>query len=346
MAARRGDAWLGLRRTWGWLPPLLTALVAGVLLLGVAEGLLFANALVRGGDLAGLTGLVLGAMALLIYVAVPGAVGLLFALPVVALWRRPRRILVLRRFHQRRGDRELRRLLRRSAAPLGHVYTLSDPSLSVPWMVRFPVLLSHLLAFQFHLRTVRGAPGVRRVARAVEVTWLRNLNWALSFRKVFAVRTDGRDESWRPCVRSLARSADAVLVDVRAPNDNVRWELGHCAESGQLDKVVLLTSEERHAASRAYVDRLALAGLGGRPWLVVDRDDRRAALETLREVADGAERAAPAPDPVPNVLDRVAWSYAESVAGLLGLALGPALWLAPLVIGFFLWRDTYGAGFR
>lgn len=80
---------------------------------------------------------------LVIYVALyvlPLVLTLPICVPIVTLWTDPPRFLVFRSFNHAQVTGPLRKVLKREAAPFGHVYTLSDADIKVPWFVRVPLL--------------------------------------------------------------------------------------------------------------------------------------------------------------------------------------------------------------
>ena len=164
------------------------------------------------------------------------------ALPVagamVLLWRDPPRILVLRPFNRRPLTRGLARLVQRDVARFGHVYTLADAELRVRWYVRVPFLLGQLALLSFRSRIITRPRQLKRLERATRRTWLRNINWCLSWRKVFAVATD--DAHWQQVVELLLNRATVVLIDLTEARPNVRWEIALIERLGLGNRVLWL----------------------------------------------------------------------------------------------------------
>jgi hypothetical protein len=157
---------------------------------------------------------------------------------IVLLWRDPPRVLVLRPFNRRPLTRGLARLVHSDVGRFGHVYTLADSELRVRWYVRIPVLLGQLALLSFRARTIRSARQLARLERAIGRTWLRNINWCLSWRKVFAVATD--DGHWQQVVEALARRASVILIDLTEARTNVLWEIGLIDRLGLGERVIWL----------------------------------------------------------------------------------------------------------
>ena len=80
--------------------------------------------------------------------------------PIIALWTDPPRFLVFRSFNHAQVTGTLRKHLKREVAPFGHVYTLSDADIKVPWYVRVPLFVGQLALFSFRLRLIRGSADV------------------------------------------------------------------------------------------------------------------------------------------------------------------------------------------
>lgn len=164
---------------------------------------------------------------------------------VIGLWSEPPRFLLLRPFNRGRLNRPLRRIVRKIIGPLGHVYTLSDADIRVPWYVRIPLLLGQIALFSFRARRIRTSRQVARLERMLNRTWLRNVNWSLSNTKAFPVTTD--DACWQAVVRTLAQSVDAIVIDATELRPNVMWEVELCRELDRGNRVIFLVSENTRA---------------------------------------------------------------------------------------------------
>jgi hypothetical protein len=178
-------------------------------------------------------------MLYLLLFVLPFVVTLPIAAWMVMLWRDPPRVLVLRPFNRRPLTRGLARLVHRDVARFGHVYTLADAELRVRWYVQIPFLLGQLALLSFRARTIRSPPQLARLERAIGRTWLRNVNWCLSWRKVFAVATD--DAHWQQVVEILARRATVILIDITEVRANVLWEIGLIDQLGLGPRVIWLS---------------------------------------------------------------------------------------------------------
>ena len=224
---------------------------------------------------------VLGVVYVVLYL-LPFTLLLPFIGPIVALWQTPPRFLLLRPFNRAVLSRPLKRLARREVAPFGHVYTLSDADIRVPWYIRIPVLLGQLALFSFHLRRIRDKAQIPRFVRAVDRTWLRNINWCMAFGKVFPVASS--DEAWRELVECLLQRCDAVIIDVSDLRQNVMWEIDR-AKSLRLETrtLYLLPSDQADKSQSALIQALGVEASASRLFLytnkdLVDRNRFRAAL--------------------------------------------------------------------
>jgi len=94
------------------------------------------------------------------YLFLPAFIGGLIALPMALLWRNPKRILVLRRFHQDDSSRALKLFLYRYVSPFGHIYTLADNDIKISWHIRFPVIITQLAFLHFRRQFIRTKLGL------------------------------------------------------------------------------------------------------------------------------------------------------------------------------------------
>ena len=171
--------------------------------------------------------------------------------PIIALWQAPPRFLLLRPFNRRVLSRPLKRIARRELAPLGHIYTLSDADINVPWYIRIPILLGQLALFSFRIHRIRNANQIKGIERALGRTWLRNVNWCMSFGKVFPVASS--NACWREVVDCLLKRSSALIVDVSDLRENVTWEIDHARRLGFETRTLYLISSDRADCSPAAV---------------------------------------------------------------------------------------------
>ena len=205
---------------------------------GLGEGIFGSVDVALGGAMLEMLAMALVAVAVLLtYLFLPGFLTGLLALPAAVTWRRPTRVLVLRRFGTPEATRHLRRVLRSEVAPHGHVYTLADQDILVPWYIRIPVIFTQLVFLHFRERRPRSAKAVERLRVSMRTTWARNVNWVVSRWKTFPVRCP--DDQWRQVVSMAADEVDIIIIDVSEPSKNLGWEIRKCRDEGSLAKVPL-----------------------------------------------------------------------------------------------------------
>jgi hypothetical protein len=116
---------------------------------------------------------------------------------------------------------------------------------------------------------------------------LRNINWCMSFEKMFAVASS--DAHWRQVVVCLLKRSSAVIVDVSDLRDNVVWEIDQARVLGVEPRILYLASLEQADKLQAALGAEACAFRlfhYGRNGLADPERFRRTLAET---VAAGAE---------------------------------------------------------
>ena len=255
--------------------------------------------------------------------------------PIVALWQAPPRFLFLRPFNRGLLSRPLKRVARREVAPFGHLYTLSDADIKVSWYIRIPILLGQLALFSFRMRRIRDQKQIPRLSRAVDRTWLRNINWCMSIGKIFPVASS--DDHWRRVVDCLLTRSSAVIIDVSDLRENVMWEIDRAKSLGVEARILYLISSDRVDASQAALTQaLGAETCASRLFRYTEdglahRDRFRAALVEKVVGEATAENGRPRTHE-PDRLD-----IAATVAFVLGLI--PVLGLAfPNILGLPRWN--------
>jgi hypothetical protein len=183
--------------------------------------------------------------------------------PIIGLWAAPPRFLFLRPFNRGRLSRPLSRIARRDVSPFGHIYTLSDADIKVPWYVRIPLLFGQLALFSFRVRKMRSAAQVTALGHATERTWLRNINWCMSLGKIFPVAST--DACWRQSVECLLGRSTAVIVDVSNLGENVMWEINRAkAQVTERKMLYLLASDTGDTARQRIIECLGEVAVSDR----------------------------------------------------------------------------------
>ena len=273
--------------------------------LGHAFGLVIATLLLApfGGapydtELPGVNAWLLPIVGYVAFFVVPLLGALPIVLPTALRWRDPKRIVVFRRFNAAYENRQLRRIVSRHLAVFGHLFTLADREIHIPLGVRIPVLLGQLGFTHFRPIVVRDAAGLARLKAVLQRRWRLNVNWLVSRRKIFAVRS--ADAQWQACVQTLLDGADLAVMDISQPRDFLAWEIAEVRRHGLRDRLVFLAdADARDAALRWLATQPGFgAGAGAPPLFTYTRrglDEPARLHEHLLDVlaATGAPRGQP-----------------------------------------------------
>jgi hypothetical protein len=217
----------------------------------------------------------------------PLGAGLL--VPLAIAWRHPARFLVLRPFNRAQLSGILGRVVRSEVAPLGHCYTLADAGIRTSRWLRAPLVLGQLTTMVFRHRTIANPRHLERLTWRMQVTWLRNMNWLASRRKIFPVACI--HEAWRPCLMRLVSEVDAIVVDLTALGPSVRWELALLAHTGHVSRAVFLVHEDFEADVRRGLAELPFAA--GFQLIVYGRRGLRDRGSLSKAVMDVLARSRP-----------------------------------------------------
>lgn len=250
---------------------------------------------------------------------------------VIGLWSEPPRFLLLRPFNRGRLNRPLRRIVRRTIGPLGHVYTLSDADIRVAWYVRIPLLLGQVALFSFRARRIRTPRQLARLEGMLNRTWLRNVNWCLSHSKAFPITTD--DACWQAVVRTLAQSVDAIVIDATELRPNVMWEVELCRALNRGHRVIFLVNEKTRARALAQL-REAAPDLVAEEHVFVYSDRAVDQPERLQRVLAGLAAAGVA-ERRGGARPRTAGRLGHAAVALFSVQILPALGLSLFGFGVF-----------
>jgi hypothetical protein len=197
----------------------------------------------------------------LTYFVLPVVVSLPILLTLALTWKNPRRIVVFRRFNTPLEARRLRRIAARHLGRVGHVFTLADSQIRRSLFVRIPAFLGQLSFLQFRPRRVHDDRGLTRLERLLDQRWRLNINWLVSFRKIFPIATS--DEYWQRSVGILLEKADMVVMDISSFTASMGWEIAECHHRELLSKTILLISREKADQSEAVLEQMAQAAGAG-----------------------------------------------------------------------------------
>lgn len=192
-----------------------------------------------------------------VFIAYAGVLFLpsLIAMPVmfklIRKWERPARILLLRPFNDSWVSRHLRRLVHVELARFGHVYTLADPLIRIPWYVRIPVFLGQLSLFSFRRITVQTPLDIEAMARMLWRTRMRTINWCVSSSKIFPLYCS--TQAWQSCVARLILEVDVIILDLTGLRQGVLFELALLRRLGAFSKVIAIVEKQfAEEAARVY----------------------------------------------------------------------------------------------
>lgn len=188
-----------------------------------------------------------------------------------ALRRRPARILLLRRFNEKKIAAKLKAFLRNELLPFGHIVTLADKHLKhtrAGWLQMALLAPGNPLAAlvlllglplrlfdrsRFGPALVWSAWDFRNVARRLRDRIGLNLV-VLGTTEAFVIRTS--DQWWQAVVRLLFDSCDAVVVDLTQVAAGTEWELERIREYGLAPACIFVArsdaSETAEATLRAW----------------------------------------------------------------------------------------------
>ena len=179
------------------------------------------------------------------------------ALPIAAAvgrkWKNPGRFLLLRPFNRSYATKQLRIIARKRLAFFGHIYTLADKSIKVPWNVRIPIFIGQLGFLQFRMRKIKSKSQLSKLYENMENRWKRNFNWCVSWSKVFPVSTV--DELWKDCFVQMAKICDVIFIDLSEMRESILWEIEQCGRMGISDRLIFLTHKDNFVAAKKYVQQ-------------------------------------------------------------------------------------------
>jgi hypothetical protein len=191
------------------------------------------------------------------YFILPVLIFLPILLPLALTWKNPRRIVVFRRFNTPLEAKRLRRIAARHLGRVGHVFTLADSQIHRSLFVRIPPLLGQLSFLHFRPRRVHDNRGLARLERLLDQYWRLNINWLVSYRKIFPTATS--DEYWRRSVGVLLEKAELVVMDISNFSASMEWEIAECHRRELLSRTILLVSRDKAGQSEEMLARMAQA---------------------------------------------------------------------------------------
>ena len=192
------------------------------------------------------TALALGLAAIFSYIGIyiiPFLLLLPIMIPLSMKWKNPAKFLIFRPFNRTRVTGSLKKIVRNEISEFGHVYTLADSEIKVPWYVKIPIFLGQLSFFHFRNRTLYIPNQLVKLAKAMNHRIRRNINWYLSFSKLFSVNCT--DMGWRSTVAFLTPMFDGFILDLSHPSINITWEIQLLDRIGALNHTIFLVHKDR-----------------------------------------------------------------------------------------------------
>jgi len=198
---------------------------------------------------------------------------------------RPVRMVLLRKFNERRLGRRYKRLIDTELQPFGHVIALADKHVrrstfewlagmvgrafgSLPAAVIAIIAIPLMMLLRATDRT-RWGPALVAAPRDFRLLSARledrlELNIETSFiAKAYLIRTS--DEWWRLVVRMQMASADVIVLDLSEVTQGTVWEIETIGRFGLWDRVVRVAADDR-----ADTARDAAAGAPEAPLFLYD----------------------------------------------------------------------------
>jgi hypothetical protein len=165
-------------------------------------------------------------------------------IPLILFWKKPTKFLLLRSFNRGWPNVVLKRIARKNLSNFGHIYTLADKDIKVPLWTRATMLLGQLSLLSFRHRSLSKKSHIRGLRRILKKTWLRNLNWCLSYSKIFPISCS--NSLWQPSVYKLVDIVDIVVIDISEMRTNILWELDCVISLGMERRVIFLIATDHY----------------------------------------------------------------------------------------------------
>ncbi len=163
------------------------------------------------------------------------------------------RILVFRKFNNKKSQKALSRIIQSCLSQYGHTFTLADTNFKVPWYVRIPFVQGQLSLFHFRQTIINKEARLANFKNHIRhKSWL-NINWLLSADKIFAVRSS--DEFWQPTAGSLLSTSDLILFDVSIESMHMSWEMEQSIKHNLGHKIIAVCSATNKTAVEAWIER-------------------------------------------------------------------------------------------
>lgn len=185
----------------------------------------------------------------------------------------PARVLLLRKFNDKKVSKSLERVISDQLRVFGHVVTLSDKHVrrsrfAMIWNA-IPTNFAHaaLVVIWFPIRLVLrqfnrakygpvwvgSARNYRALANRLRDKWALNLEVAWARKEAFIIRT--HDKWWQEVVALVMESADVIVTDLSNVTAGTQWELDRLHETGRLQDAIFIAHKDAQASARLALNK-------------------------------------------------------------------------------------------
>lgn len=185
----------------------------------------------------------------------------------------PARLLLLRKFNDKKISKSMTRLMSQELRPFGHMVTLSDKHIKrsrwavigniIPSNFAHAALIIFWLPIRLTLRQfnrakygpvwVGSARNFRSLAKRLRDRLALNLEISLTSQKeAFIIRT--HDNWWKEVVKLIMNSSDVIIADLSYVTSGTEWELERLNSTGKWRKTVFTCFEENEMHALKAID--------------------------------------------------------------------------------------------
>ncbi len=185
------------------------------------------------------------------------------------LRRQPARVLLLRKFNNKKLGKAMSNVITTELRPFGHVMTLSDKHIrrsklaflgnAIPTSIPHAILIVFWLPLRIVMRQfnrakhgpvwVGSARNFRSLAQRLRDRMGLNLEVAWTKKEAFIVRTS--DDWWKEVIALLMHASDVIVVDLSEVTSGTQWELERLDALGTWRDAVFIAHEDKEGAAAA-----------------------------------------------------------------------------------------------